>query len=67
MGVTNDIYCKLRRVIDILSQVNSNIEDLGWNRKGFYPSEMMDVMEDHEVWRLNLEQLPPQPSRKSGQ
>ena len=30
-------------------------------------SEMMEVMEDREVWRLNLELLPPQPSRKSGQ
>ena len=39
------------------------IEDLGWNRL----SEMMEVMEDHEVWRLNLELLLPQPSRKSGQ
>ena len=43
------------------------IEDLGWNRLGLRPSEMMDVMEDREVWQLNLELLPPQPSRKSGQ
>ena len=43
------------------------IEDLGWNRLGLRPSEMMDVIEDREVWRLNLELLPPQPSRKSGQ
>ena len=43
------------------------IEDLGWNRLGLRPSEMMKVMEDREVWRLNLEQLPSQPSRKSGQ
>ena len=42
-------------------------EDLGWNRFGLRPSEMMEVMEDREVWRLNLELLPPQPSRKSGQ
>ena len=42
------------------------IEDLGWNRLGLHPSEMMDVMEDREVWRLNLELLlDPQPSRKS--
>ena len=27
----------------------------------------MEVMEYREVWRLNLELLPPQPSRKSGQ
>ena len=43
------------------------IEDLGWNRLGLRPSEMMEVMEDREVWRLNLELLPPQPLRKSGQ
>ena len=45
----------------------NRIEDLGWNRLGLHPSEMMDVIEDGEVWRLNLELLPPQPSRKSGQ
>ena len=27
---------------------------------------MMDVTKDREVWRLYLELLPPQPSRKSG-
>ena len=43
------------------------IEDLGWNRSRVRPSEMMEVMEDREVWRFNLELLPPQPSRKSGQ
>ena len=43
------------------------IDDLGWNRLGFCPSEMMEVMEDREVWQPNLEPLPPQPSRKSGQ
>ena len=43
------------------------IDDLGWNRLGLLrPSEMMEVMEDREVWRPNLEQLPQQPSRKSG-
>ena len=26
----------------------------------------MNEMEDDEVWRLNLELLPPQPSRKAG-
>ena len=35
----------------------NSIEDRGWNRLGLYPSEMMDVVEDHEVWRLNLELL----------
>ena len=43
------------------------IEDLGWNRLGLHPCEMMDVMEDREVWQLNLELLLPQPSRESGQ
>ena len=43
------------------------IGDLGWNRLRLHPSEMMDVMEDREVWRLNLELLPLQPSHKSGQ
>ena len=43
------------------------IENLGWNCLGLQPIEMMDVMEDREVWRLNLKLLPPQPSRKSGQ
>ena len=44
------------------------IEDLGWNRLGLRPSEMMNVVENCEVRQPNLEQrLPPQPSRKSGQ
>ena len=43
------------------------IEDLGWNRLGLHPSGMMYVMEDREVWQLNLELLPPQPLQKSGQ
>ena len=43
------------------------IKDLGWNRLGRHPSEMMEVMEDREVWRPNLELLPPKPSQKSGQ
>ena len=42
-------------------------KDLGWNYLGLQPSEMMDVMKDRKVWRLNLQLLPPQPSRKSGQ
>ena len=43
------------------------IEDPEWNRLGFYAREMMEVMEDREVWRLNLELLPWKPSQKSGQ
>ena len=35
------------------------IEDLGWNRLGLHPSEMMEVMENREAWRLNLELLHP--------
>ena len=42
------------------------IEDLGWNRLGLYPSEMQYVLVDRAVWRLNLETLHLQPSRKSG-
>ena len=41
-------------------------KDLGWHRLGLDPSKMMDVIEDRGVWRLNLELLPPQPSRKIG-
>ena len=43
----------------------NGIEDFGWNRLGINPSETLEVMEDREVWRLNFEHLPPQPSRKS--
>ena len=43
------------------------IEDLGWNRLELHPSEMMEVIEDREVWRLNLELLPQQLSPKGGQ
>jgi len=39
------------------------IEDLGWNRLGLQPSEMLAVVVDRDVWRLNLELLPPQSSR----
>ena len=42
------------------------IEDLGWNRLGLHWSEMMDVIEDREVWRLNLELLSPKPHGKAG-
>ena len=42
------------------------IEDLGWNRLGLRPSEMMEVMEDREVWQLNLELLPRNPHGKAG-
>ena len=45
----------------------NNIEDRGWNRLGLHLSEMMAVMEDREVWRLNLKLLSRQTSRKSGQ
>ena len=33
------------------------VEDHGWNRWGLHSSKMMAVMEDREVWRLNLELL----------
>ena len=31
------------------------IKDRGWNRSGLHTSEMMNVMEDREVVRLNLD------------
>ena len=40
--------------------------DLGWNRSRLYPSEMMEVMEDREVWWLNLELLPRNPHGTAG-
>ena len=43
-----------------------NINDLGWNGLGLRPSEMMEVIEDREVWRLNLELLPRNPHGKAG-
>jgi len=36
------------------------IEDLGWKRLGLQPSEMLAVVADRDVWRLNLEPLSPQ-------
>ena len=41
------------------------IDDLEWNRLGLHPSEMVEVMENREVWQLNLKLPSPQPSRKS--
>ena len=42
------------------------IEDLGWNRLGLHPSDVMEVMEDCEVWRLNFELLPRNSHGKAG-
>ena len=42
------------------------IEDLGWNLLGLRPSKMMEVMEDREVWQLNLELLPQQLEMETG-
>ena len=41
------------------------IKDLGWDSLGLHPSEMQSVLVDGEMWRLNLELLPPQ--RKAGE
>jgi len=30
---------------------------------GLQPSEMLEVVADRDVWRINLELFPPQPSR----
>ena len=54
--------------LDDLELYGTNyIEDLGWDRLELYPSKMMEMMEDHEVWRLNLQFLPRKPHGKSGQ
>jgi len=37
------------------------IEDLGWNRLGLQPSEILEVVTDRDVWRLSLELLPRNP------
>ena len=42
-----------------------NINDCGWYRSRLR-SEMQSVLVDREVWRLNLELLPPQLSSKTG-
>ena len=39
------------------------MEDLAWDRLGLCPSEVKEVVQDRDVWRLNLEVLPPRPSR----
>jgi len=36
------------------------IENLGWNRFGLQPSEMLEVVVDRDVWRLNFKLLPPE-------
>jgi len=36
------------------------IENVGWNRLGLQPSEMLEVVTGRDVWRLNLERLPMQ-------
>ena len=48
-----------RPVGRLATRWTNSIEDLEWNRLGLHPSEMMEVMKDREVWRLNLELLPP--------
>ena len=40
-----------------------HVEDLGWNRLGLCLREMNEVVENRDVWRLNLELLPPLPLR----
>ena len=52
---------------DLRTRWTNYIEDLGWNRLGLQIRKMLHVMKDREVWRLNLELLPQQPSQKSGQ
>ena len=40
-----------------------HVEDLGWNRLGLCFNEMNEVVEDRNVWRLNLELLAPRTLR----
>ena len=40
-------------------------EDLGWNPLKLRPSKMQSVLVVWKEWRVNLELLPSQPSRKS--
>ena len=43
------------------------IDNPGWNHLGLHSSEMMDVIEDGEVWRLKiLSCCPCNPHRKTG-
>lgn len=37
-----------------------------WNCLGLNLNEMKEVVEDRDVWSLNLKLVPPRPSRKSG-
>ena len=62
------LYAKVcgKRPVERQTKWLDYIEDLGWNRLALYPSEMQSVWVDRKVWWLNLELLPPQPSRKSG-
>ena len=48
------------------TRCTNHTEDLEWNRLELHPSEMMDMMEDREMWWLNLDLLSPKPSRKAG-
>ena len=42
------------------------MDDLFWNRLGLHPRKMLDVIENREMWRLNLELLPRNPHGKVG-
>ena len=43
--------------LELVTKWTNYNKDLGWNCLGLQPSEMMELMEDREVWRLNLELL----------
>ena len=64
-GLTS--YEKVSFVINGLT-INGLVPTYAYNYMkvhcGLRPSEMMEVIEDREMWRLNIELLPPQPSRK---
>jgi len=37
------------------------IDDIGWNRLGLQPSDMLEVVADRDLWWPNLELLPGNP------
>ena len=50
---------------DHIKKWHDYIKDHGWNCLGLHPSKMQSVLVDGEEWRLNLELLPLQSSRKN--
>ena len=51
-----DFAGRLRKILALTLAM-----DLGWNHEEIYPNETMHVMDDGEIWPLDLELLRPQP------